>query len=641
MYVLVINCGSSSIKAEVLHTEFGSRHGGFLIERVGELDGTVARLLWRGPWAPEPSEARAIQGRDHAEALAQVLPLLLDRLTQSHSGNDAKAKPIKLAGVVHRVVHGGDRFAEPIRIDTQVETAIEALIPLAPLHNPANLAGIRAARALLPDLEQIAVFDTAFHQTLPRRAQAYAIPQALADKYAIRRYGFHGPSHANVSERAASFLGEDLRDLRLITCHLGSGCSVCAVEYGRSVETSMGMTPLEGLAMGTRCGDLDPGVILHLLRSGEVDIEGLDTLLNRQCGLSGLSGIGHDMRDIEARAGNGDEQCRLAIHVFAHRLRKYIGAYAAVMGGVDAIVFTAGIGQHSPLIRHRACQRLEFLGARLDEDRNRDAHVSSTCEGPNVVEISCERSRVRLLVVATDEQLEMAREAAALLASRDAIGSAGKGIEAPLPNIPIAISARHVHLTTEVMQALFGEGHQLTAKKDLSQPGQFACNECVDLIGPKREIKGVRILGPVRSRCQVEISRTDEFHLGIDAPVRASGDVSNSPGITLRGPAGQVQLNEGVICAWRHIHMTPSDAETFGVADRDVVEVAVHSSASGRDLVFGDVMVRVSPTYALEMHIDTDEANAADLSSHAEGLLVPTEGAARLTLRKVVASRLV
>ena len=633
MHVLVINCGSSSIKAEVVHTELGTRHGGFLVERIGEKGGSLARLLWREPWAQEPDNARTIQGRDHTEALAQALPLLLDRLAHSDA--------VELSGVVHRVVHGGDRFAEPARINAQVEASIEALIPLAPLHNPANLAGIRAAKALLPALEQVAVFDTAFHQTLPRRAQAYAIPQALAKKHGIRRYGFHGPSHAYVSQRAASYLGEDLRDLRLITCHLGSGCSICAVEYGRSVETSMGMTPLEGLAMGTRCGDLDPGVILHLLRSGELNIDGLDTLLNRQSGLSGLSGLGNDMRDIEARAGSGDEHCRLAIHVFAHRLRKYIGAYAAVMGGVDAIVFTAGIGQHSALIRHRACQRLEFLGARLDEDRNRDAHVDSSSVGSSVAEISSERSRVRLLVVATDEQLEMAQEAAALLRSRDAVGIVSGTGKAPLPNIPIAISARHVHLTAEIMQVLFGEGHQLTPKKQLSQPGQFACEERVDLIGPRREIKGVRILGPVRSRCQVEISRTDEFRLGIDAPVRASGDVTNSPGITLRGPKGQVQLSEGVICAWRHIHMTPSDAKTFGVADRDVVEVAVNSTALGRDLVFGDVMVRVSPKYALEMHIDTDEANAADLSSHAEGLLVPTEGAARLTMRKVVASRLV
>jgi acetate kinase len=332
------------------------------------------------------------------------------------------------------------------------------------------------------------------------------------------------------------------------------------------------------------------------------------------------------------------------------------------MGGVDGIVFTGGIGQNSALIRHRACQRLEFLGAKLDEDRNRDAQVSpgrrgsdvrseaervgggdtrGPAESGEVEEISVEHSRVRLLAVATDEQLEMAREAAALLAHRDEVGATRREVEDPVRPIPIAISARHVHLTTEAVAVLFGEGHELTPRKPLSQPGQFACEETVDLIGPKRSIEHVRVLGPVRRACQVEISRTDEFHLGLDAPVRASGDVANSPGITLRGPNGTLSLREGVICAWRHIHMTPDDAAHYGLVDRDVVEVAINSPTSGRDLVFGDVMVRVSPKYALEMHIDTDEANAADLSPRSEGMLVPTGGHARLTKRKVVASRLV
>jgi acetate kinase len=637
MHVLVINCGSSSIKSEVIDTASGERRGAFTIERIGELAG--ARLRWRGPLAgaegevDEPLAAAA----DHAAALAVVLPELRAKL---------EAAGVVLDGVAHRVVHGGERFAEPARIDAEVEAAIEALIPLAPLHNPANLAGIRAARELLPALEHIAVFDTAFHQTLPHRAQAYAIPRELAQAHGVRRYGFHGPSHAHVAAAAAEQLGEDLRDLRIITCHLGNGCSVCAVEYGRSVETSMGMTPLEGLAMGTRCGDLDPGVILHLLRSG-VSLDELDRTLNHRSGLAGLSGVGNDMRDIERRAGEGDENCRLALHVFAHRLRKYIGAYAAIMGGVDAIVFTGGIGQNSPLIRHRACQRLEFLGARLDEDRNRDARVDAQPGADKVAQIDTGRGRVRLLVVATDEQLELAREAVALLAGLDtigaigAIGAIGRSAQNGLRPIPIAISARHVHLTAEAVEQLFGPGHTLTPRNPLSQPGQFACEETVDLIGPKRSIEGVRVLGPVRSKCQVEISRTDEFHLGLDAPVRASGDVANSPGITLRGPAGSLQIREGVICAWRHIHMTPEDAEHYGVVDRDVVDVAVNSPTSGRDLVFGDVMVRVSPEFALEMHLDTDEANAADLLPNSAGMLVQTGGAATLTRRKVVASRLV
>jgi acetate kinase len=409
--------------------------------------------------------------------------------------------------------------------------------------------------------------------------------------------------------------------LRIITCHLGNGCSIAAVEYGRSVETSMGMTPLEGLVMGTRSGDLDPGLMVELMRSEGLDADGLDTLLNRRSGLAGLSGVGNDLRDIEAGAAEGHEGCRLAIQVFAHRLRKYIGAYAAVMGGVDAIVFTAGIGENSSLMRHRVAQRLDFLGASIDEDRNRDARVSR--EDP-VCEISASHSRTRLLVVATDEAHAIARATMNIVGERDRVRDEMR--------IPIAISARHIHLTQEAVEALFGEGHQLTPYKPLSQPGQFACEEKLSIVGPRRTIEGVRILGPVRPKCQIEVSRTDEFALGIDAPVRNSGDVANTPGVTLVGPMGELSLTEGLICARRHIHMTPEDAERFGVKDRDVVHVAVDSE--GRDLVFGDVLIRVRSSYALEMHIDTDEANAAEIRSGATAMLASTDAGARITRRK-------
>jgi acetate kinase len=327
------------------------------------------------------------------------------------------------------------------------------------------------------------------------------------------------------------------------------------------------------------------------------------------------------MRDIEERAADGDEDARRALQVFSHRLRKYIGAYAAVMGGVDAIVFTGGIGENSALIRHRAAQRLGFLGARLDEARNRQAEVS--LEQP-VAAIQADNSRVQLLVVATDEAHAIARHAAALAEGHDKVGRPR--------GIPVAVSARHIHLTTEAVEALFGPGHTLTPRNPLSQPGQFACEETLDLIGPKRTIQRVRVLGPVRRACQIEISRTDEFYLGIDAPVRASGDVANTPGITLKGPAGSLTLEDGVICAWRHIHMTPEDAEAFGVVDKDIVEVEV--TGGPRKLTFGDVMVRVSPKYALEMHIDTDEANAAELSTGTLGMLGRTECNASLRRRR-------
>lgn len=600
MPVLVINCGSTSIKAAVLDGDTGQRFGEFMAERLGSSE-AVARV--------NDDETSACPS-EHGAALQHCLSALLSRLNEK----------TRIDCVGHRVVHGGPEFTKPTLLNDKTVAAIDAISHLAPLHNPANVAGIEVTRRILPDIPQVAVFDTAFHGTMPRRAKMYALPQDLANKHAIRRFGFHGTSHEFVARRAAAFLNEDIRNLRIISCHLGGGCSVCAIENGRSVETSMGMTPLEGLVMGTRSGDIDPGAILHLMREGKMDADSLDDLLNRQSGLAGLSGIGSsDLRDIEQRAEEGNEDCRLAIQVFCHRVRKYVGAYAAVMGGVDAIVFTAGIGQNSAVVRHRIAQRMQFLGARIDEDRNREAGVNS--ENP-VADLSALHSRVRLLAVQTDEAWAIASQTSTLYRSL-----AAKPIDRI---IPVAISARHIHLTQETVEALFGDGHELTPLKPLSQPGQFAAAEEVTLIGPKRTIEGVRVLGPIRSKDQVEISRTDEFYLGIDAPIRASGDIENTPGITLEGTAGRrVTLQQGVICAWRHIHMTPDDAAEFEVQNGDIVEVEVGKPGL-RSLTFGDVLVRVKPTYKLEMHIDTDEGNAAELARSDTGELEITDGRAIL-----------
>ena len=603
MHVLVVNCGSSSLKAALVATDTGTTVANVKVQRIAESGPATMRL--------GGSEAIEIAADDHETALSAALPRMLE-----------SAGDIQISGVGHRVVHGGEALVYPTLITDEVESKIEELIPLAPLHNPANLAGIRAARKLVDNVPHVAVFDTAFHATLGARARTYALPGELAQRLGARRYGFHGISHHFVAQRAAAFMESDARDLRIITCHLGNGCSVCAVEYGRSVETSMGMTPLEGLVMGTRSGDLDPGLLLALQRDEGLDVDEVDRLLNRESGLAGLSGVGNDMRDIEQRAADGDDRCRLAIQVFAHRLRKYIGAYAAVMGGVDAIVFTAGIGENSEVIRHRVAQRLEFLGAVLDEDANRDVRLSA--DAP-VAEVSTRNSRARLLVAQTDEQAAIAADTAHIILEHQRTQSDLR--------IPVAISARHVHLTQEAVEALFGEGYELTERNPLSQPGQFACNETVTVVGPKRRIEKVRVLGPTRSKNQVEISRTDEFFLGIDAPVRASGDVANTPGCLLIGTGGELQLDQGVICAWRHIHMTTEDAARFGVKDRDVVEVAVESE--GRNLVFGDVLIRVKDSYRLEMHIDTDEGNAAELSGGATAELVATEGRASLRRRAI------
>jgi len=567
MNVLVINCGSSSVKFQVVDTTNGEALTAGKIERIGA-------------------------DKTHGDAIGEVL---------------AQTGEHDVGAVGHRVVHGGERFHDATRIDDDVIAAIEACVPLAPLHNPANLAGIAAARAALPDVPHVAVFDTAFHVRMPRRAKTYALDQELAATHGIRRYGFHGTSHEYVAGAAASFLGEELKDLRIITLHLGSGASACAVELGGSVETSMGMTPLEGLVMGTRSGDLDPGVVLHLARA--LGVDETDEVLNRKSGLAGLSGVGNDLRDIQDRAEGGDDRARLAITVFSHRCRKYIGAYAAAMGGVDAIVLTGGIGENSVEMRRRILQRLEFLGVRLDEDKNRDARVSH--ENP-VVDVSEGPARVRALVVATNEERMIATKTAAVAAGV-------KKVRSPGP-IPIAVSGRHIHLDRAAMDVLFGEGSELTEYKPLSQPGQYASEERLAIVGPRDRIERVRVLGPLRRACQVEISRTDEFKLGVDAPVRHSGKVKGSAPITLEGPNGALHLEEGLICAWRHIHMTPADAEAHGVEDGDYVEVEI--SGGARDLTFGDVLVRVKDSYALEMHIDTDEANAAELSRGAEGDIV-------------------
>lgn len=571
MQVLVINCGSSSIKYQLLDPLTQTRSYTGKIERIGE------------------------SGSDydsHTTALQQIF---------------TQCREHKFDAIGHRIVHGGERYIDAVVIDDEVLREIDARSVDAPLHNPFNLEAVRLAMQNWPDLPHVAVFDTAFHAQMPTRARSYGIDQAVAEKHRIRRFGFHGSSHQYVAQKAAEKLNSGISELRIVTLHLGNGASACAIEYGKSVETSMGMTPVEGLVMGTRAGDIDAGALLSLLRSGDYDATSLDKLLNKQSGLLGLSGISNDLREIEDRAEQGDERARLAINVFAHRARKYIGAYAATMGGVDAIVFTAGIGQNSSTMRGRILQRLEFLGLHLDDYRNEGVDKDT-----DVTVISTDRSRVQALVVKTDEALMIAQQ------TQRVVEAMKKSM--PARGIPVAVSARHVHLTQETFASLFGADAEPTVYKEISQPGQFACNERVNLIGPRNRIDRVRVLGPLRSVDQVEIARTDEFRLGIDAPIRDSGKVAGSAAITLEGPEGTVHLSEGLICARRHIHMHPDDAVAFGVSDKDVVEVAIVGGP--RDLAFGDVLVRVSDKYKLEMHIDTDEANAAEIEPGAGGELI-------------------
>jgi acetate kinase len=319
----------------------------------------------------------------------------------------------EIGAVGHRVVHGGERFQSSVLIDDEVIEGIEANIALAPLHNPANLQGYNAARAVLPDAPQVAVFDTAFHQTMPEPAFLYALPYSLYQRFGIRRFGFHGTSHRFVSGRLAALLGReaDDPDLRLITCHLGNGCSVCAVRGGKSVDTSMGFTPLEGLVMGTRCGDLDPAALLFIMGREEIGAAEASALMNKHSGLLGLSGLSHDMRTLLEAEEKGNERARLAIDLFCYRLRKYIGAYVAALGGADAIAFAGGIGENAPAVRERTLQGLDALGLALDPARNAEARGREE-------EISPEGAKPRVFVVPTNEELMIARDAARIAEDR-------------------------------------------------------------------------------------------------------------------------------------------------------------------------------------------------------------------------------
>jgi acetate kinase len=596
--MLVINCGSSSLKYSFYDTADESRQARGLIERIG-IDGT--RLVHRGPRGEVKQELPK-------GGFAEAFKAMTDALTAKQSGVIGGAGEVSL--VAHRVVHGGEKFTAGTLITDEVLAQIEALNPLAPLHNPVNVAGIREMRRLLPAVPHVAVFDTAFHHTLPEHAYLYGLPYELYEKKAVRRYGFHGMSHQFVGLRAAQYLKRRPNELRLVSCHLGNGSSLCAVDHGRSVDTSMGFTPVEGLLMGTRCGDLDPGVVTFLEREEGMTAAQIDQLLNKKSGLLGLSGISSDMREILKAADAGQARALVALKTYCYRVRKYIGAYVAAMGGLDAVIFTGGIGQGSAEVRTLALQGLDCMGLRLDDQRNRDARGFD-----EVCRISADDSKVAVLVVPTDEERMMAREALRTI-SRSYIT---RVLEAQKQQpFPVEVSAHHAHLTQEHVEALFGPGHQLTKHADLSQPGQYACKEQVTIVGPKGRIERVRVLGPARKYSQVEIAMTEQFKLGVHPPIRESGDIADTPGCTLEGTAGTVKMDRGVICAFRHIHMTPADALRYGVRDKSIVRVRV---AGDRELIFGDVLIRVDPTFALAMHIDTDEANAANLKNGAEGYL--------------------
>ncbi len=398
MHVLVMNSGSSSIKYELFDMDHATTLASGLVERIGEERGRARHHLGDD----EVTEDEPIP--DHDDGFRRVVAAL-----------DRAGLGEELGAIGHRVVHGGERFAEPTVLDDDAVEGIRAQIPLAPLHNPANVTGIEVARKLRPDLPQVAVFDTAFHRTMPPHAHRYAVPVEWYERHGVRRYGFHGTSHAFVAKQAAHHLGRPLEEVDLITLHLGNGASATAIAAGRSVDTSMGLSPLEGLVMGTRSGDLDPAVVFHVQREAGLEPAEVERMLNKQSGLKGLCGD-NDLREIEHRAEAGDADAILALATYTHRVRKYVGAYLAALGGADALVFTAGVGENSPEVRERVLSGLEPLGISIDAERN----AVRAPEG--VVAIHDQHSTLSVLVVPTDEEREIAEQTVAAVTEQPSTG---------------------------------------------------------------------------------------------------------------------------------------------------------------------------------------------------------------------------
>jgi len=399
MKILVINCGSSSLKYQLIDMKNEEVIAKGLAERIG-IEGSVLKHQ------PKNSDKITIERPmpTHKEALLTLVEALTDK-------NYGVIKDMgEISAVGHRVAHGGEKFAYSVMLDEDVINSLRGYIEIAPLHNPPNIMGIEACRHIMPDVPMVAVFDTAFHQTMPKEAYIYALPYEYYEKYKIRRYGFHGTSHKYVSERAAAMLGKPVSELKLITCHLGNGSSIAAVKYGKSVDTSMGFTPLEGLAMGTRCGDLDPAIIKYISDKETISVAQIDGILNKKSGVLGISGVSSDFRDIEAAALEGNERAKLALKVFVYRVKKYIGAYAAAMNGIDAVVFTAGLGENSAETRSKICNDMSYLGIELDDEKNNVRGMEA--------DLSKDGSKAKVLLVPTNEELMIARDTMRLVSKK-------------------------------------------------------------------------------------------------------------------------------------------------------------------------------------------------------------------------------
>jgi len=392
MKVIVLNCGSSSIKYQLFEMPSQKVVAKGLVDKIGLKGAGIKHEMEDGTKASISGEIL-----DHKQGIEYLFGILISKKYGCLKNID------EIQAVGHRVVHAGEKYGGSVRINNQVINALEETIDLAPLHNPPNLDGIHAITALLPNVEQVGVFDTAFHQTMPAYSYLYGVPYSLYEKHGVRRYGFHGSSHKFVSKKAAALLGKNIEDINIITCHLGNGASIAAIKKGKSLDTSMGMTPIEGLIMGTRSGDLDIGALFHIIKKEEITLSTANTLINKFSGMLGVSGVSSDMRDVEVAADNGNERAQLALKMYQYRVRKYIGAYAAAMGGVDAIVFTGGIGENDWVTRQEAVKGLEYMGVELD------SKINTNLRGKETI-ISKTNSNVKVMLIPTNEELVIASD---------------------------------------------------------------------------------------------------------------------------------------------------------------------------------------------------------------------------------------
>ncbi|MFA6924175.1 MAG: acetate kinase [Bacteroidales bacterium] len=402
MKILVLNCGSSSIKYQLLDMANNAELLAIgLLERVGLKDSELTHI-------PKGKDKYKLvkDAPDHTVGIDLILKILVDPV-------QGVIKDInEIIAVGHRVVHGGEKFSGSVKITQEIIDKMEECVPLAPLHNPANLKGIYAIQKLLPKVQQCGVFDTSFHQTMPDYAYMYALPYELYDKYRVRRYGFHGTSHRYISAKAAEFLGKEYNSLKIITCHLGNGASIAAIDKGKSVDTSMGLTPVEGLIMGTRSGDLDLGAMFFIMEKEKLDINGANNLVNKKSGMLGITGVSSDMRDIENAANKeNNKRAALGLKMYCYRIKKYIGSYAAAMGGVDIIIFSGGVGENGPETREEICEGLEFMGVEFDKDVNKGLRSK-------LIDISKPSSKVKVLIVPTNEELVIAQDTLEIIEGR-------------------------------------------------------------------------------------------------------------------------------------------------------------------------------------------------------------------------------